>query len=141
LFFKPNKVSKARSSLFIYLYIYIYMIISSMLETTVCCFAAKDQSQLAFSTSQLKTLQFLHLTPINRVVFPWPNGEYSSWGGFPTYMLSAVIRSERDYSAFTVGTITDTSVVHPKKSSRTIFGSPQYSSAYTGYGPNCFTTF
>ena len=56
-------------------------------------------------------------------------------------MLSAVIRSERDYSAFTVGTITDTSVVHPKKSSRTIFGSPQYSSAYTGYGPNCFTTF
>ena len=56
-------------------------------------------------------------------------------------MLSAVIRSERDYSAFTVGTITDTSVVHPKKSSRTIFGSLQYSSAYTGYGPNCFTTF
>ena len=38
----------------------------------------KDQSQLAFSTSQLKTLQFLHLTPINRVIFPWPNGEYSS---------------------------------------------------------------
>lgn len=54
-------------------------------------------------------------------------------------MLSAVIRSKRDYSAFTVGTITDTSGVYPKKSSRTIFGSSQYSSANTGYGPNCFT--
>ena len=56
-------------------------------------------------------------------------------------MLSAVIRSTHSYPAFTVGTITGTPAVCPSRSSRTKEGSFQYSNAYTGYGPNCLTTF
>ena len=56
-------------------------------------------------------------------------------------MLSAVIHSIHSYPAFTVGTITGTLAVCPSRSSRTREGSSQYSNAYTGYGPNCLTTF
>ncbi len=56
-------------------------------------------------------------------------------------MLSAVIRSTRDYPAFSVGTKTGTSVVRPSRSSRTRESSFQYSNTYTGYGPNCLSTF
>ena len=56
-------------------------------------------------------------------------------------MLSAVIRSVRSYPAFPVGTRTGTPLAHPSRSSRTKEGSSQYSYAYTGYGPNCLTTF
>ena len=56
-------------------------------------------------------------------------------------MLSAVIRSALGYPAFTVGTITGTPAVRPSRSSRTKEGSSQFSYAYTGYGPNCLTTF
>ena len=56
-------------------------------------------------------------------------------------MLSAVIHSIHSYPAFTVGTITGTPEVCPSRSSRTKEGSSQYSNAYTGYGPNCLTTF
>ena len=56
-------------------------------------------------------------------------------------MLSAVIRSARGYPAFPVGTRTGTPEVRPSRSSRTRERSFQYSNAYTGYGPNCLTTF
>ncbi len=56
-------------------------------------------------------------------------------------MLSAVILSTLSYPAFTVGTITGTPAVCPSRSSRTREGFFQYSNAYTGYGPNCLTTF
>ena len=56
-------------------------------------------------------------------------------------MLSAVILSTLSYSAFTVGTITDTPAVCPSRSSRTRESSSQCSNACTGYGPNCLTTF
>ena len=36
---------------------------------------------------------------------------------------------------------TGTPEVYPSRSSRTMEGSSQYSRAYTGYGPNCLTTF
>ena len=44
----------------------------------LCAKTYEDQNQLAFSISRLKLLLALHLTPINRVIFPRPNGEYSS---------------------------------------------------------------
>ena len=56
-------------------------------------------------------------------------------------MLSAVIHSAHGYPAFTVGTITGTPEVRSSRSSRTREKSSQYSCAYTGYGPNCLTTF
>ena len=56
-------------------------------------------------------------------------------------MLSAVIPSKHSYPAFTVGTITGTLAVCSSRSSRTKEESSQYSNAYTGYGPNCLTTF
>ena len=56
-------------------------------------------------------------------------------------MLSAIIHSEHSYSAFPVGTRTDTPLVRPSRSSRTKEDSSQYSNAFTGYGPNCLTTF
>ena len=56
-------------------------------------------------------------------------------------MLSAVILSIRSYPAFTIGMITGTPAVCSSRSSRTREESSQYSSAYTGYGPNCLTTF
>ncbi len=56
-------------------------------------------------------------------------------------MLSAVIISTLGYSAFTLGRITDTPEVCSSRSSRTMDECPQYSNAYTGYGPNCLTTF
>jgi|AACY02.14.fsa_nt_gi hypothetical protein len=56
-------------------------------------------------------------------------------------MLSAVIHSIHSYPAFTVGTITGTPEVCPSRSSRTKEESSQCSNAYTGYGPNCLTTF
>ena len=67
--------------------------------------------------------------------------EYSSLGRLPTYMLSVVIHSTLDYPAFSVGTKTGTSVVRLSRSSRTKESSFQYSNAYTGYGPNCLSTF
>ena len=54
-------------------------------------------------------------------------------------MLSAVIRSAHGYPAFTPGGITGTPEVRPSQSSRTKESFSQYSNAYTGYGPNCFT--
>ena len=56
-------------------------------------------------------------------------------------MLSAVIRSAHSYPACPVGTRTGTPSVRPSRSSRTRERSSQYSNAYTGYGPNCLTTF
>ena len=56
-------------------------------------------------------------------------------------MLSAVIHSVHSYPAFTVGMITGTLAVRSSRSSRTKEKSSQYSNAYTGYGPNCLTTF
>ena len=56
-------------------------------------------------------------------------------------MLSAVILTRHSYPAFTIGMITGTPAVYPSRSSRTREGSPQYSIAHTGYGPNCLTTF
>ena len=56
-------------------------------------------------------------------------------------MLSAVILTVHGYPAFTVGTITGTPEVRLFRSSRTKKRSSQYSNAYTGYGPNCLTTF
>ena len=48
---------------------------------------------------------------------------------------------KRGYSAFTFGKITDTLLAYLSESSRTTEGSSQCSNAYTGYGPNCLTTF
>ena len=56
-------------------------------------------------------------------------------------MLSAVISTIHSYPASTVGTITGTPEVCLFRSSRTKKRSSQYSNAYTGYGPNCLTTF
>ena len=56
-------------------------------------------------------------------------------------MLSAVIHSALGFPASTVGTITGTLAVRSSRSSRTREDSSQYSCAYTGYGPNCLTTF
>lgn len=56
-------------------------------------------------------------------------------------MLSAVIHSALGYPAFPVGTRTGILAVRPSRSSRTMEGSSQCSNAYTGYGPNCLTTF
>ena len=56
-------------------------------------------------------------------------------------MLSVVIRAVLSYPAFTIGMITGTPAVRPSWSSRTKESSSQYSNAYTGYGPNCLTTF
>ena len=56
-------------------------------------------------------------------------------------MLSAVIHSVHSYPAFTIGMITGTLAVRSSRSSRTKEESSQYSNAYTGYGPNCLTTF
>jgi hypothetical protein len=56
-------------------------------------------------------------------------------------MLSVVILSVHSYPAFTIGMITGTLAVRPSRSSRTKERSSQYSNAYTGYGPNCLTTF
>ena len=56
-------------------------------------------------------------------------------------MLSAIIHSILSYSAFPIGTRTDTPVVCLFKSSRIMKSTSQCSNAYTGYGPNCLTTF
>ena len=56
-------------------------------------------------------------------------------------MLSAVISTIHSYPASTVGTITGTPEVCLFWSSRTKNRSSQYFNAYTGYGPNCLTTF
>ena len=56
-------------------------------------------------------------------------------------MPSALIHCGRSYSAFTLGSITDTPLVHPSRSSRTKEGATQISFALAGYGPNCLTTF
>ena len=67
--------------------------------------------------------------------------EISSCGGLRTYMLSALIRLEHSYRAFTLGRITRTLEVPSSRSSRTKEDSTQISCAHTGYGPNCLTTF
>ncbi|KAL6766046.1 hypothetical protein ACKKBG_P80030 (chloroplast) [Auxenochlorella protothecoides x Auxenochlorella symbiontica] len=56
-------------------------------------------------------------------------------------MLSAVIFSIHSYPAFPVGTRTGILEVCSSRSSRTMEDSSQCSNAYTGYGPNCLTTF
>ena len=56
-------------------------------------------------------------------------------------MLSAVIRSALGYPAYPLGRRTGILVVRSSRSSRTMEESSQYSCAYTGYGPNCLTTF
>jgi hypothetical protein len=56
-------------------------------------------------------------------------------------MLSVVILTIYSYPAFTIGMITGTPEICPSWSSRTKEGASQYSNAYTGYGPNCLTTF
>ena len=55
-----------------------------------------------------------------------------AFSGYPT---------TRSYPAFTVGTITGTPEVYLSRSSRTKESFSQCSNAYTGYGPNCLTTF
>ena len=52
-------------------------------------------------------------------------------------MLSAVIRSTHSYPACPLGRRTGIPEVCPSRSSRTMEGFSQCSSAYTGYGPNC----
>ena len=56
-------------------------------------------------------------------------------------MLSAVILSALGYPAYPLVRRTGTPAVRPSRSSRTMEGSSQCSTAYTGYGPNCLTTF
>ena len=56
-------------------------------------------------------------------------------------MLSAIIHSVHSYPAFPIGIRTGTPSVRPFGSSRTMLRSSQCSYAYTGYGPNCLTTF
>jgi hypothetical protein len=56
-------------------------------------------------------------------------------------MLSAVIRSAHSYPAYPIGMRTGRPSVRPSRSSRTREDSSQCSNAYTGYGPNCLTTF
>ena len=86
-------------------------------------------------TPSLSNLSSLSgLTPIKG----W---EILSWGGFPAYMLSAVILSVLSYPAFTLGRITGTPEVRPFRSSRTRNRSSQISYAHSRYGPNCLTTF
>ena len=100
---------------------------------------------LVLESSPLNALLHLHSWPINLIVsevsywlMPW---EISSYGGLRTYMLSALIRLEHSYWAFTLGRITHTLEVPSSRSSRTKEDSVQISCAYTGYGPNCLTTF
>ena len=56
-------------------------------------------------------------------------------------MLSAVIITGHGYPAFIVGTVTGGPEVRLFRSSRTKKRTLQYFIAYTGYGPNCLTTF
>ena len=103
------------------------------------------KSPRPISTVRLNMLPYLHLLPINHVIcvgtYLITQWENSSHGGLRTYMLSALIRFEHSYSAFTLGRITDTLEVRSSRSSRTKEDSVQFSCAYTGYGPNCLTTF
>ena len=103
------------------------------------------KSPRPISISRLKMLPLLHLWPIY-VVFCdgtyWlVSWEILSYGGLRTYMLSALIRLEHSYRAFTLGRITRTLEVPSSRSSRTKEDSVQISYACTGYGPNCLTTF
>ena len=103
------------------------------------------KSPRPISNARLKMLPLLHLHPINLVICQgtyWlMSWEISSYGGLRTYMLSALIRLEHSYRAFTAGAITRTLEVPSSRSSRTKEDSVQISCAYTGYGPNCLTTF
>ena len=56
-------------------------------------------------------------------------------------MLSAIIRSIHSYPAFPIGIRTGTPLVCFPRSSRTRGKSFHYSNTFTGYGPNCLTTF
>ncbi len=56
-------------------------------------------------------------------------------------MLSAIIRAVHSYPAFPIGIRTGTLLVRFSRSSRTKEKSSQCSNAFTGYGPNCLTTF
>lgn len=56
-------------------------------------------------------------------------------------MISAVIHSTRGYPAFTMRIITGTLEVYFFRSSRTRKNNHQCFNVYTGYGPNCLTTF
>ena len=56
-------------------------------------------------------------------------------------MLSVVIHSKLSYPACLLGKRTGTPLVCLSRSSRTMKSSSQYSNVYTGYGPNCLTTF
>ena len=56
-------------------------------------------------------------------------------------MLSAVLHSTHNYPASSVGTKTGTLEVWLSRSSRTKESYLQCSNAYTGYGPNCLSTF
>jgi hypothetical protein len=56
-------------------------------------------------------------------------------------MPSAVILSTHSYPAYPLGRRTGIPEVCPSRSSRTMEESSQCSNAYTGYGPNCLTTF
>ena len=56
-------------------------------------------------------------------------------------MLSVVIHSKLSYPACLIGIRTGTPLVCLSRSSRTMKSSSQYFNVYTGYGPNCLTTF
>ena len=56
-------------------------------------------------------------------------------------MLSVVIHSKLSYPACLIGMRTGTPLVCLFRSSRTMKSSSQYFNVYTGYGPNCLTTF
>ena len=56
-------------------------------------------------------------------------------------MLSVVIHSKLSYPAYLIGIRTGTPLVCLSRSSRTMESSSQYFNVYTGYGPNCLTTF
>ena len=103
------------------------------------------KSPRPISNARLHMLPYFYLHPINHVIcmgtYQITLWENSSFGGLRTYMLSALIRLEHSYRAFTAGAITRTLEVPSSRSSRTKEDSIQISYARTGYGPNCLTTF
>ena len=103
------------------------------------------RSPRPISIGQLHVLPHFHFQPINRIIcsgtYLVTQRENLSCGGLRTYMLSALIRSEHSYPAFALGRTTGILEVRSSRSSRTKDDSTQFSCAYTGYGPNCLTTF
>ena len=99
------------------------------------------QNQSAFSMSRLKPLLILDLTPIEQLILLRPDGEHSSRGWFPTYMLSAVIHPNAATQRFPL----ERELVYcwfVQLGPLVLEPNPlNVLSAYTGYGPNCLQLF